>query len=121
MPCNTELLRQVPLFARLDDDEAAVLAAQVDVKQFAHNQRIYKMGDPGERGYVLISGRVQVVTVDEDQQNVVLDEPAPGEFFGFASMLEQKSHQTEAISIEPTQCIEVDRDDIFTLIQRKPH
>ena len=121
MPCNPELLKQVSLFSRLDDDEAAVLAAQVDVQQFARNQRIYKMGDPGGRGYVLMSGRVQVVTVDEDQQNVVLDEPAPGEFFGFASMLEQKAHQTEAISVEPTQCIEVDRNDILTLIQRKPH
>ena len=121
MPCNPELLKQVPLFARLDDDEAAVLAAQVDVKQYARNQRIYKMGDPGGRGYVLMSGQVQVVTVDDDHQTVVLDEPAPGEFFGFASMLEQKDHQTEAIALAPTLCIEVDRNDIFVLIQRKPH
>jgi uncharacterized membrane protein len=121
MPCNPELLKQVPLFAKLDDDEAAVLAEQVDVKQFARNQRIYKIGDPGGRGYVLTSGQVQVVTVDEDHQSVVLDEPAAGEFFGFASMLEQKPHQTEAIAIEPTLCIEVDRDDILVLLQRKPH
>ena len=121
MPCDSELLKQVPLFARLDNDEAAVLAEQVDVKQFARNQRIYKIGDPGGRGYVLMSGQVQVITVDEDHQSVVLDQPAPGEFFGFASMLEQKPHQTEAIATEPALCIEVDRDDIFTLIQRKPH
>src|SRR5689334_71377 len=118
MPCNPELLKQVQLFAQLDDDEAAVLAAQVDVKEFARNQRIYKMGDPGGRGYVLMSGQVQVVTVDEDHQHVVLDEPAPGEFFGFASMLEQKPHQTEAIAMEATACIEVDRNDILVLLQR---
>jgi len=121
MPCNPELLKQVPLFARLDDDEAAVLAAQVDIKQYARNQRIYKMGDPGGRGYVLMSGQVQVVTIDDDHQTVVLDEPAPGEFFGFASMLEQKEHETEAIALDVTLCIEVDRNDIFVLIQRKPH
>src|ERR1051326_7197808 len=121
MPCDSELLKQVPLFARLDNDEAAVLAEQVDVKQFARNQRIYKIGDPGGRGYVLMSGQVQVITVDEDHQSVVLDEPAPGEFFGFASMLEQKAHQTEAVATEATLCIEVDRDDILVLLQRKPH
>jgi CRP-like cAMP-binding protein len=32
--------------------------------------------------------------VDEDHQEVVVDEPAPGEFFGFASMLEQTPHTT---------------------------
>jgi uncharacterized membrane protein len=121
MPCEPELLKQVPLFAQLDEDEAAVLASQVEVKQFNRHQRIYKAGDPGGRGYVLMSGQVQVSTVDEDHQTVVLDEPAPGEFFGFASMLEQKPHQTEAVALEPTLCIEVDREDIFELLQRKPH
>jgi uncharacterized membrane protein len=59
--------------------------------------------------------------VDEDQQEVVVDEPAEGEFFGFASMLEQTPHQTNALALEETGCLEISRDDISTLIQRKPH
>src|SRR2546429_5134349 len=96
MACNPEILRQVPLFALLDDEETAVLASQVEVKHFAARQRIYKMGDPGERAYVLVSGSVRVTTVDEDHQEVIIDQPAQGEFFGFASMLEQTPHQTTA-------------------------
>jgi len=121
MACSPELLQQVPLFALLDQDETAVLAAQVELKSFAPHQRIYKIGDAGGRGYVMVSGQVRVVTVDEDHQEVVVDEPAPGEFFGFASMLEQTPHQTEAIATETTSCLEVDRNDILTLLQRKPH
>ncbi len=56
MPCDPEILRQVPLFALLDDEEAAVLAGQVEIKQFAARQRIYKMGDPGGRAYVVVLG-----------------------------------------------------------------
>jgi CRP/FNR family cyclic AMP-dependent transcriptional regulator len=121
MPCNPETLRQVPLFALLDDEEAAVLAAQVEVRHFAARQRIYKIGDPGERAYVLVSGSVRVTTVDEDHQEVIVDQPAPGEFFGFASMLEQTPHQTTATAQEETVCIEVDRHDIGILLERKPH
>jgi CRP/FNR family transcriptional regulator, cyclic AMP receptor protein len=121
MPCNPEVLKQVPLFALLDDDEIAVLAAQVELKTFAPRQRIYKMGDPGGRGYVLVSGTVRVTTVDEDHQEVIVDEPGHGEFFGFASMLEQTHHHTEAIATEEAVCVEVDRDDILILLQRKPH
>jgi uncharacterized membrane protein len=120
MACNPQILRQVPLFALLDDEEAAVLAAQVELKEFAPRQRIYKIGEPAVRAYVMVSGRVRVSTVDEDQQEVVVDEPAPGEFFGFASMLEQTPHQTEAIALEESSCLEVDRQDIATLLQRKP-
>ncbi|MFI5087414.1 MAG: Crp/Fnr family transcriptional regulator [Terriglobales bacterium] len=102
MPCDPEVLKQVPLFSGLDDDEIAVLAGQTEMKSFAPRQRIYKLGDGGGRGYVLVSGAVRIVTIDEDHQEVVVDEPAPGEFFGFASMLEQKPHQTEAIATEDT-------------------
>jgi uncharacterized membrane protein len=59
--------------------------------------------------------------VDEDQQEVVVDEPAGGEFFGFASMLEKTPHQTTALALEESSCIEVTRDDITTLLERKPH
>ncbi|MBI2679472.1 MAG: DUF1003 domain-containing protein [Candidatus Solibacter usitatus] len=121
MTCNPEVLKNVSLFALLDDDEAAVLAGQVELKTFASRERIYKIGDPGGLAYVMVSGRVRVTTVDEDQQEVIVDEPAEGEFFGFASMLEQTPHQTAAIALEETTCIEVSQDDIAVLIQRKPH
>jgi CRP/FNR family transcriptional regulator, cyclic AMP receptor protein len=120
MPCDPEELRHVPLFALLDEDEAAILAAQVEIKKFAPRQRIYKIGDPGRNAYVMISGSVNVSIVDEDNQEVVVDSPGHGEFFGFASMLEDTPHQTNAMAIEETTCIEISRDDISILLHRKP-
>ena len=121
MSCNPEVLKKVPLFALLDDQEAAVLAREVEIRNFSARQRIYKMGDPGGQAYVMVSGLVQLTTVDEDQQEVVVDQPAQGEFFGFASMLEQTPHQTTAVALESTTCLEVDRHDIQVLLQRMPH
>ena len=120
MACRPEVLRHVPLFALLDDEETEVLAGQVELRTFAARQRIYKIGDPSDKAYVMVSGRVRVTTVDEDQQEVVVDEPSHGEFFGFASMLEQTPHQTTAIAVEETDWLEVDRHDIAVLLQRKP-
>lgn len=120
MACNPEVLKHVPLFAALDEDETAVLAHQVELKTFAPRQRIYKIGDTGGQAYVMVTGRVRVTTVDDDQQEVIVDEPAHGAFFGFASMLEETPHMTTAVAIEETQCLEVSRQDIATLLQRKP-
>jgi uncharacterized membrane protein len=121
MACSPDALRDVPLFSLLDDEEMAVLAAQVDLKNFAPRQRIYRQGDEGGRAYVLVSGQVRVTTIDEDQQEVVVSEPMAGEFFGFASMFEMTPHQTSALAIEETICLEIDRNDVAVLIQRKPH
>ncbi|HEY6390591.1 MAG TPA: DUF1003 domain-containing protein [Bryobacteraceae bacterium] len=121
MACSPDVLKNVPLFALLDDDEIAVLAGQVELKKFAPRERIYKLGDQPGPAYVMISGKVRVTTVDQDQQEVLVDEPGNGEIFGFASMLDQTPHQTSAIALEETVCLEVDRHDITVLLQRKPH
>jgi uncharacterized membrane protein len=121
MACDIGVLKDVPLFALLDDDELSVLAGQVELKRFHARQRIWKIGDEGGRGYVLISGTVKVKTIDEDNMEVLIDQPGVGEFFGFASMLDGTPHQTEAIANEDCECIEVDRNDISVLLTRKPH
>jgi CRP/FNR family transcriptional regulator, cyclic AMP receptor protein len=120
MACDVNELRHIPLFALLDDEEISVLATQVELRKFAARQRIYKIGDPGGQAYVMMSGNVRVTTVDDDSQEVLVDEPKHGELFGFASMLEETPHQTNAMALEETTCLEVDRNDIAILLQRKP-
>jgi len=120
MPCPAEDLREVPLFSLLDHEELAVLAAHVELRHFAPRQRIYKAGDPGDKAFVMISGHVRVTTIDEDHQEVVVAEPTRGEFFGFASMLDQTPHQTTALAAEESVCVEIDRHDIESLLHAKP-
>ncbi|MBW4037958.1 MAG: DUF1003 domain-containing protein [Acidobacteria bacterium] len=120
MPCSLNELRQIPLFSRLDDEELMVLAQQVEVREFAAKQRIYKIGEPDGPAYVMLSGAVMVTLIDEDGQEVVFSEPRHGDFFGFASMLEGIPHLTTAIAMEPTTCIEIDRGDLHVLVKAKP-
>jgi len=120
MACKPEVLKHVPLFSLLDEEEINVLSAQVELREFHPRQRIYKIGDSNKLAYIVATGRVRVTTIDEDQQEVVVDEPSHGEFFGFASMLEQTPHQTTATAIDETMCIEVSRENIAALLERKP-
>ena len=120
MPCNPDVLKAVPLFSLLDAEELAVLAGQVELRNFAPRQRIYKMGEPSAHAFIMVSGSVQVTTIDEDNQVVLLDMPIHGEVFGFASMLAQTPHQTDATAIEATECIVVDLNDITVLLRNKP-
>ena len=68
----------------------------------------------------MICGKIHVTTVDEDQRDVLIDELEHGGFFGFASMLDETPHQSSAIAMEESVCLEVDREDIAVLLQRKP-
>jgi len=120
MPCDPSLFEDIPLFSLLDADERAVLAEQVELRRFTARQRIYRAGEQGEKAYVVLTGKVAVVVIDEDNQEVVVDTPTVGDVFGMASMLSMAPHQTTATALEDTQAIEIDRTDIAGLLQKKP-
>jgi CRP/FNR family transcriptional regulator, cyclic AMP receptor protein len=120
MACDPEELRHVPLFELLNDEQAQFLCARVEIRKFAARQRIFKEGEPAGHGYVMMSGSVRVTTIDEDKQEVVVDEPGHGDFFGFASMIQNANHRTSAMAVEETVCLEVGRDDIEQLFKQSP-
>jgi uncharacterized membrane protein len=120
MPCDPSVFEEVPLFSLLDADERAVLAEHVELRRFGPRHRIYRAGEPGEKAYVVLTGRVQVMVIDDDHQEVVVDTPEKGDLFGMASMLSASPHQTTAMALEATTAIEIDRTDIAELLRRKP-
>ena len=120
MPCDPSVFEEIPIFSLLDAEERGVLADHVELRHFRARQRVYKAGEPGGKAYVVLKGQVNVIVIDDDNQEVVVDAPGSGEMFGLASMLSAAPHHTLAVAVEDTTAIEVDRDDIAALLQRKP-
>jgi uncharacterized membrane protein len=119
--CDPGIFEEVPLFSLLDAEERGVLAENVNLRRFPARQKIYKIGDPGGRAYLVVSGKVQVSVIDEDKQEIVVDIPEHGDIFGLTSLLDESPHQTTAIALEDTAVLEIDRNDISALLQKKPH
>ncbi len=120
MKCDPGIFEDVPFFSLLDDAERAVLAEQVSLRRFSANQRIYKAGEKDGCAFVILSGKVNIYVMDEDNQEIVVDTPGEGEIFGLASMLEEGAHTTTAIATVDTKAIEITREDLSILLQKKP-
>ena len=71
---NPDLLRQIPLFELLDNDELTALAAQLDQKHYLKGQMIFSEGDAGGMMYVVQSGKVEVFIKDMGGDIVPLDD-----------------------------------------------
>jgi CRP/FNR family cyclic AMP-dependent transcriptional regulator len=63
---------------------------------------------------------VRVVMLDAEGQEVLFSQPRQGDVFGFASMLDSVAHKTTAYATTATRCLEIDRHDLSTLIEKKP-
>ncbi|HVP20608.1 MAG TPA: cyclic nucleotide-binding domain-containing protein, partial [Anaerolineaceae bacterium] len=117
---DPDLFNAVPIFALFDAEERKILAQQVTTRNFAKDEIIYKVGDSGGIAYLVQSGRVIVSITDIAHENVVVDEVTAGGVFGMSSLLAGSDHLTTAIAVEDTSAIEIERNDIQTLLEKKP-
>ena len=73
-----------------------MLAGLVGLRAFEPRQRNYKVGDPSERAFILVSVAAQVTTIDDDNQVVVPDLPGRGDVIEKAETLAERVADTVA-------------------------
>jgi CRP/FNR family cyclic AMP-dependent transcriptional regulator len=118
---NPTMLREIPLFQLLDDDELNALGAQMDEKQFWAGQMIFAEGDPGGIMYIVHSGKVEAFIKDSNGEHVRLSEFEKGEMFGELSLLDNESRSANAKALEDTLLLVVDRHDLEVLFKSHVH
>jgi CRP/FNR family transcriptional regulator, cyclic AMP receptor protein len=118
---DPNLLRQIPLFELLDDDEIKSLAAQLDQKHYLKGQMIFSEGDAGGMMYVVQAGKVEVFIKDADGDMVHLDDVEKGEIFGELSLLDNEPRSANAKAVDDTMLYVIDRHDLEILFQSHLH
>jgi uncharacterized membrane protein len=117
---DRKVLRQIPLFTLLDNDELEVLARQLDRRQILAGQMIFKEGDTGGTMYIVQSGHVHLFMVDPTGEKMVIGEIKPGDLFGEFSLLDSQPRSANAIAVENTELIVVQQKDVRRLVQAHP-
>ncbi len=71
MPGAPEMLRKVLLFALPDDEESAVLAAQVEFRQFEPRHRIYRIGEPVDKARIVEVDRHDILALLQQKPHAI--------------------------------------------------
>lgn len=120
MALDIEVLKNVPIFQLLDDEELKELTVHIEEKSYSAGQYVFKAGEPGGEMHILLAGKVQTFITDEDGRRVVLDELEPGEWFGELSLLDSEPRSASAVVLNSTQTCVVNREDLQRLFTKKP-
>ena len=108
---STTLLRNVPLFAGLDEVRLSVLTRTIVRRNFGRNTMIIGAGDPTDSLYIVISGRLKVLMSDEQGREVILSMLGPGEFFGEMGLLDDSPRSASVVSVEPCDLLSISKTD----------
>jgi CRP/FNR family transcriptional regulator, cyclic AMP receptor protein len=108
---STLLLRNVPLFAVLTENQLELLTSVVSRKSFPRGTTIIAAGDMTDSLYVIISGRLKVMMTDDDGGEVILAILGANEFFGEMGLLDDAPRSASVVAIEPCELLSLSKKD----------
>jgi CRP/FNR family transcriptional regulator, cyclic AMP receptor protein len=108
---STLLLRNVPLFAVLTENQLELLTSVVSRKSFPRGTTIIAAGDMTDSLYVIISGRLKVMMTDDDGGEVILAILSANEFFGEMGLLDDAPRSASVVAIEPCELLSLSKKD----------
>ena len=114
-----EVLRHIPLFASLTNDQIAAAAAWFHAQSFDSDALIFLEGDPADRLWVVQAGQVKIVKHTSDGQENLLEVIMPGEMFGGAALL-LSVHPASAVAMTPILALSIEREPYLQLIRQYP-
>jgi CRP/FNR family cyclic AMP-dependent transcriptional regulator len=120
MPANAAFLKDIPLFAPMDDQEREALAAIMDEATFKSGQQLFHERDQGGICYVLRSGRIELNVVDENGEKLVVDVLEPGELCGELSLLDGGTRSTTAVALSDVEALVLERPEFVEFLHKQP-
>jgi uncharacterized membrane protein len=120
MPANAAFLKDIQLFAPMDDQERSALAAIMDEVNFPAGKQLFHERDAGGICYVLRSGRVELSVTDESGEKLIVDVLEPGELCGELSLLDGGDRSTTAIALTHVEALVLERPEFLDFLKQKP-
>jgi phosphoserine phosphatase RsbU/P len=118
---NKQLLRKIPLFEGLPDEEIDFLADTLQVVELPPNTILFNEGDPGDRFYIVIYGQLETVKALGTKEEWILGIRGPGEFIGELSLINRSGLRTASIrSVNEVTLWEMTHDSFDALLVRQP-
>jgi CRP/FNR family transcriptional regulator, cyclic AMP receptor protein len=114
---STLLLRNVPLFSVLPESQLALLTGLVGRKSFARGATIIAAGDLTDSLYVIMSGRLKVMLVDDQGREVIFAILEPNEFFGEMGLIDDCPRSASVVALEPCELLFLSKRDFKNCLQ----
>jgi CRP/FNR family cyclic AMP-dependent transcriptional regulator len=115
-----DLLRNVPLFAGLSDQDLDALAGSLGKRTFAKNMIIFHQGSLGQTLYIVESGKVRIFLLSESGQETTLNIYGAGDVFGEFSLLDGLPRSAGAVAMEKTVTLTLSREDFSRHLEACP-
>ncbi len=109
-------LAKVPFFDGLTSDALAMIGGVTTEESYTYGKRIFQYGDPGDKLYVILEGKVRISREIGGMGEEALAVLGAGEIFGEMSLLDESPRSASALAHEPCRLLVITKDAFDDLL-----
>ena len=113
-------LRNVPIFNELSDQELEKIAALGVRKKYKKGSIILLEEETGAALFVIITGKVKIVRMDDDGREVILSILGESDFFGEMAILDGLTRYASVVATSKSELFMIHRRDFLKLLNDYP-
>ena len=111
------VLRNIPLFAELDEAELEKLSKVASRKRVERGAFVVRAGESTDSLYILLTGRAKVTNTDEEGREIILAWLGPGEFFGEMGLIDGSPRSASVVAAEACELLVLCKDAFQRCLQ----
>ena len=115
-----ELLRSVPLFADLEQEELESFSRVAVPRSFPASTRVFHEGDHSDACYIVSAGSFRVTREHSDGRAITLATLGPGDIFGELAMLDGEVRSASVEALSDGELLALPAGDVRALLARHP-
>src|SRR5689334_23327287 len=114
------LLRRVPVFDELADDDLQRVAAVSVPRHFPAGEAVFHEGDDSNTCYIVQRGHARALREHQDGRQITLATFGPGDIFGELAMFDDERRSATVEAIDPVEALAILGPDMRRLMLRRP-
>ena len=115
-----QVVRDLPLLARLPRDDRQALATRARLRSYPSGTTIFLEGEPGDSMHVIVEGRVSVSVSNGAGGEATIASVGPGDCVGELSLLDGRPRSAAAIAATATKTMVVTRESFVEWLAERP-
>ena len=116
---EAELLKDLPLFSKVDLAKLKLLAFTSERLTYEENEIVFNEGDEGDAAYIILDGTA-IVSIAQGSKSLELDRIKRGGFVGDISLLCDVPRTATITAKDALTTLQIKKDTFFNLIAEFP-
>ncbi|MFG1932164.1 Crp/Fnr family transcriptional regulator [Mycobacterium sp. NPDC048908] len=115
-----KILARAGIFHRLEPNAVRALTTQLQPVDFPCGHTVFAEGDPGDRLFIIISGKVKISRRSPSGRENMLTIEGPSDMFGELSIFDPGPRTSSATTITEMRAVSMSRDALRAWIADRP-